>query len=365
MVAKQFDRDTTLQQIQKRFDSDIRYFEADVQKYLMIRAPQAVSADTMRRIKTIQRTTSHDYISYQTDFVIDNFNQSVWNNAMTYHKRSKSLHEHRFSFTYSDVSDINLNSPDVNNVPHGLYGLRYTFQTPINTNRPVISGTAGLEQDDSGTFFTLGGGYSKSDSIKFFSLSYTFSPVRTGPAISQKIYWSELVGYYERGTNKHVQVTFSPVLTHYAFDAGVFEAAASARLSYNINPLARSKFSPYAEGFASTANANIENGNPFWVVSDRYYVGGGLAWTYGNQQPGSLYFRADGGAFYDSYTGTFIRFTGIFSFPVKKYLHVNGQFEYFNQDLYYSNGFRFGISYFLDRKREYVYRKRPYDGLYK
>lgn len=68
---------------------------------------------------------------------------------------------------------------------------------------------------------------------------------------------------------------------------------------------------------------------------------------------------------YDSYTGTFLRLSGTFSFPVKKYIHVNGQFEYFSQDLYYSNGFRFGISYFLDSKKTYTYRPRPYDKLYK
>ena len=365
LVAKTFDRDTTLQSIKGRFNPDVRYFETDVQKYLMIRAPQAVSKDTLELIKANQRTTSHDYISYQTDYVIDNFNQSVWNNMMSYHKRSKGLHEHRLSVTYSDISDIALNNPDINNVPHSLYGLRYTFQTPVNTEKPVIYGTAGLEQDNSGTFFTIGGGYAKSDSLKFFSLGYTFSPVRSGPAISQKIYWSELVGYYERGTNKHWQKTISPVLTHYTFDSGVFEAAATGRLDYNIKPLARSRFSPYGEVFGSVANSTIENGNPFWVVSERYYLGGGFAWKYGNQQPGELYLGADAGAFYDSYTGTFLRLSGTFSFPVKKYIHVNGQFEYFSQDLYYSNGFRFGISYFLDSKKTYTYRPRPYDKLYK
>ena len=111
-------------------------------------------------------------------------------------------------------------------------------------------------------------------------------------------------------------------------------------------------------------NASYEP-KPFWIVSDRYYLGGEFAWKYGNQQPGELYLGADAGAFYDSFTGTFVRLTGSFSFPIKQYVHVNGQFEYFNQDCYYSNGFRFGISYFLDRKKAYTYRRRAYDKLYK
>lgn len=364
LVAKQFERDTTRSKIQGRFDTEVRYFEPDVQKFLMIRAPGAMSPDTLEMIKARQRISSHDYISYQTDFVIDNFNQSVWNNSMSYHLRSKNLYVHTISATYSDISDIQLNAPDVNNVPHSLYGLRYRFETPIVGDKPVFYGLAGLEQDDSGTFLSIGGGFSKSDSIKFFSLGYTLSPVRTGPAISQSIYWGELTGYYERGANKKWQTILSPVLTHYGFDSGVYEAAMTAQISYKFSPKAKSTFSPYLEGFGSMANANIADGNPFWVVSERAYAGGGLAWIRGNQEPGQLYLRAEAGAFYDTYTGPFVRFTGLAAFPIKKYLHVNAQFEYFNQDLYFSNGFRIGVNYFLNRRKPYTYRRRSYDDLY-
>ncbi|WP_273520442.1 DUF2194 domain-containing protein [Roseivirga sp.] len=364
LIAKRLpEADTSKVNFKKQFNTDARYFEPDVQKFLMVKTPSVYYPDTLSALQKEMRYNENNSIQYNTDYVVDNFKQSVWNNSVTYNLKTKKLNQHSLSVTYSDVSDLVLNNFDANNVSHSLYGLRYRYQTRENTEKPIFYTLGGLEQDDlSNTFFTIGAGISKSNQKNFKSLGYTFSPVKTGPAISREVYWGELVGYYESGYGKTFQTSFSPVLTHYT--TGAVEGALTGRFFFNTKKGTGSRFSPYAEAFVSGANENQEDGNPYWIIDSRFYGGGGLAWTYGQDQSGKLYVRLEAGAFHDSYTDNFIRFTGNFAFPIKEFTYVTGQFEYFNQALYYSNGFQFGIKHFFRRRKEYGYKPREYEEWY-
>lgn len=364
LIAKKLpETDTSKVNFRKQFNTDARYFERDVQKFLMVKTPSIYYPDTLSALQKEMRYNENNSIQYNTDYVVDNFKQSVWNNSVTYNLKTRNLNQHSLSVTYSDVSDLVLNNFDVNNVPHSLYGLRYRYQTRENTEKPIFYALGGLEQDDlSNTFFTLGAGISVSNQKNFKSLGYTFSPVKTGPAISRQIYWSELVGYYESGYGKTFQTSFSPVFTHYT--TGAMEGALTGRFFYNTKKGTGSRFSPYAEAFFSAANENQEDGNPYWMIDSRFYGGGGLAWTYGQDQSRKLYIRIEAGAFYDSYTDNFVRLTGNFAFPIKEFTYVTGQFEYFNQALYYSNGFQFGIKHYFRRRKQYAYKPREYEEWY-
>lgn len=346
-----------------RFNPDVRYFEPDVQKFLVAKTPTVFDADTLNAILSDFRYFENDFIQYHTDYVVDNFNQSVWNNAVTYTTRTERLNQHALSVTYSDISDLNLNAFDANNVPHTLYGFKYRYQTRENTAKPIFYALGGLERDDvSNTFITIGAGISQSNEKSFKSVGYTFSPVKTGPAISREVYWGQLIGYYETGYAKTFQASFSPVLSHYT--TGAIEGSLTGKLFYNTRTGTGSRFSPFAEAFVSGANDNQPDGNPFWIIDNRFYGGGGVAWTYGRDQSRKLYVRMEAGAFYDTYTDNFLRFTGNFSFPIKKFTYITGQFEFFNQALYYSNGFQFGIKHYFRRKKEYGYKPREYEEWY-
>lgn len=364
LIAKRLPEvDTSKVSFRRQFNTDARYFEPDVQKFLMVKTPSVYYPDTLSALQKEMRYNENNSIEYNTDYVVDNFKQSVWNNSVTYNVKTPNLNQHSLSVTYSDVSDLVLNNFDANNVPHSLYGLRYRYQTRENTEKPIFYALGGLEQDDlTNTFFTLGAGISQSNQKNFKSLGYTFSPVKTGPAISREVYWGELVGYYESGYGKTFQTSFSPVFTHYT--TGALEGALTGRFFYNTKKGTGSRFSPYAEAFVSGANENQEDGNPYWIIDSRFYGGGGLAWTYGQDQSRKLYVRLEAGAFYDSYTDNFIRFTGNFAFPIKEFTYVTGQFEYFNQALYYSNGFQFGIKHYFRRRKQYAYKPREYEEWY-
>ena len=345
-------------EIEKRFNPDVIYFEPDVQKFLIDRTPELFTAQTLYKIKKELRYTENNSIELNTNYVEDNFDQSVWTSDATFNLKTEKGRQHSFSIRYSEVSDLVLNEFDPLNVGHQLYGLRYSYQTAMRPAKPLFSVGGGLQQDNfNQMFYDFQAAISLSKENVFKSLSLDFAPVQTGVGISKEVYRSELTGYYERGSTKFWQTSFGLVGSYYT--NGGFEGALTSRLFANFNRENKSRFSPFAELFVSAANVNQESGSPYWVIDNRIYGGGGLAWTYG-QDERKFRGRLEGGYFFDSYTDGFMRITGDVSFPIKDFTYFTARFEIFNESLYYSNGVQFGIKHFLDRKRKYDYKPRSY-----
>ncbi|WP_323757685.1 DUF2194 domain-containing protein [Roseivirga sp.] len=345
-------------EIEKRFNPDVIYFDADIQKFLIDRTPELFSAETLHTLKKELRYNENNSIEVNTAYMEDNFSQSVWESDATFNLRTEQGRQHSFSITHSSVSDLVLTDIDPQNLAHELYGLRYRFQTANIPTKPFFSFSAGLQQDNFNKMFVgFGASISKSKENVFKSLSLDFAPVKTGVGISKEVYKSEMIGYYERGSTKFWQSSFVFLGSHYT--NGGLEAALTSRLYANLKREEKSRFSPFAELFVSAANRNQENGNPYWIIDSRLYGGGGFAWTYGKNER-KLKARIESGYFFDSYVDGFLRVTGNLSFPIKEYTFVTGQFELFNQSLYYSNSLQIGFKHFLDRKRKYTYKQRPY-----
>lgn len=345
-------------EIEKRFNPDVVYFDSDVQKFLIDRTPGLFSPETLHIIKGELRYNENNSVELNTAYVKDNFNQSVWRSDATFNLRTEKRKQHSFSITHASVSDLVLTDVDPQNLAHELYGLHYGFQTANSPLKPLFSLGVGLQRDNfNKMFFDLEASISKSKENVFKSLTLDLAPVQTGVGISKGIYKSEMIGYYERGSTKFLQSSYALVGSYYT--NGGAEAALTSRLFVNLKRENKSRFSPFAEIFMSASNKSQENGNPYWIISSRFYGGGGLAWINGKDER-KLKSRVEAGYFFDSYTNGFLRVTGNLSFPIKEFTYVTTQFELFNQSLYYSNGIQFGIKHFLDRKREYTYKPRPY-----
>ncbi|MGW8121255.1 DUF2194 domain-containing protein [Roseivirga echinicomitans] len=345
-------------EIEKRFNPDVIYFDSDVQKFLIDRTPDLFSPETLHKLKKELRYNENNSVEVKTSYVEDNFNQSVLKSEATFNLRTEKGSQHSFSITQTSVSDLVLTNIDPKNLAHDLYGLRYRYQTANTPTKPLFSIGAGLQRDNFNKMFVdLEASISHSKENVYRSLTLDFAPVQTGVGISKGIYKSEVVGYYERGSTKFWQSSFALVGSYYT--NGGAEAALTSRLYANFKRENESRFSPFAELFVSAANRSQENGNPYWMVDSRLYSGGGLAWAYGKDER-KLRSKIEVGYFFDSYTDGFLRVTGNVSFPIKEFTFVTGQFELFNQSLYYSNGVQLGIKHFLDRKRKYTYKPRPY-----
>lgn len=345
-------------EIEKRFNPDVIYFDADVQKFLIDRTPELFSPETLHTLTKELRYNENNSVEVNTAYVEDNFGQSVWESSATFNLRTERGRQHSFSVTHASVSDLVLTDVDPQNLAHELYGLSYRYQTANNPSKPLFSAGAGLQRDNFNKMFVeLEASISQSKENVFKSLSLDFAPVQTGVGISKEIYKSEIIGYYERGSTKFWQSSFALVGSYYT--NGGLEGALTSRLFANLKRANKSRFSPFAELFVSAANTSQENGNPYWIIKSRLYGGGGIAWTYGRDER-KLKSRIEAGYFFDSYTDGFLRVTGNVSFPIKEFTYVTTQFELFNQSLYYSNGVQLGIKHFLDRKRKYTYKPRSY-----
>jgi hypothetical protein len=358
ILANQLPENKDKEEFKSRFNPDVIYFQPDLQKYLLVKTPDLFNATTKLQIERELRYTENNSIEFETSYVEDNFKQSVWQNAVSFNLRNDSLQQHSISATYTSVSSLVLTDFDPANVSHDLYGIKYRFQTAQRPNKPLFSVAVGAEQDNLGkNFVNFESILSRSKSNVFKSLTLDFAPVKTGPAISKGIYRSELVGYYERGSTQFLQTNLAVVGSYYT--NGGIEGALTGRLFANLKRENKGFFSPFAEVFVSASNKNQPNGNPYWIIDNRFYGGGGLAWTYGRDER-KLKARVEAAYFYDSYTSSFLRVTGNLSFPVREFTYVTTQFELFNQSLYYSNGFQFGIKHYFDRRRQYAYKPRPY-----
>lgn len=346
-------------EFKNRFNPDVLYFQPDTQKYLLENTLDLFDTKTKIEVEKNLRYSENNSVEFKTAYVEDNFNQSVWQNSLSFNLRNDSLQQHSISATYTSVSNLVLTDFDPANVSHDLYGIRYRFQTAQRAGKSLFSVAVGAEQDNFGkNFVNFESVLSGSKENVFKSLTLDFAPVKTGPAISKGIYRSELVGYYERGTTQFLQTNLAVVGSYYT--NGGIEGALTGRLFANLKRENKSFFSPFAEVFLSASNKNQPNGNPYWIIDNRFYGGGGLAWTYGRDER-KLKARVEAAYFYDSYTSSFLRVTGNISFPLREFTYVTTQFELFNQALYYSNGIQFGIKHYFDRKRQYAYKPRNFE----
>lgn len=358
LLANQLPENKDKQEFKERFNPDVIYFLPDVQKYLLVNTPELFSPEAKKKVEKELRYNENHSVQFNTSYVKDNFDQSVFENSATFNFRSDSLQQHSFSVSYSAVSSLNLNVFDPNNVSHDLYGFRYNYLSAQRINKPLLGYSVGLEQDNFGkNFFNFASTLSRSKENVFKSLSLTLEPMKTGPALSRNIYRSELQGYYERGANQFLQTNIAAVGSYYT-DGGL-ETAVTSRIFMNVNRENKSYFSPFIEAFVSVSNRNQPVGNPYWMIESRFYGGGGIAWTYGRDER-KLKVRLEASYFYDSFTDNFFRLTGNVSFPIKEFTHITSQFELFNQALYYSNGAQLGIKHYFNRRRQYSYKPRTY-----
>ncbi len=340
-----------------RLNNDVRFFEADTKKYLISELPKMIDEDTIRSIKRDLRISENNYFDYQSSFVIDNFNQSNWDNRFSFNLRDRHPWTHSIALLHSEVSDLNLLEVDPDNISHTLLGASYRFTSVENSPKPVFRIEAGVLGDDrSNIFGTFNTSIQHSKVTAFKSLTFTFDPVKTGPGLSRNIYKADLIGYYEKGATEFLQPSIAFNASSYT--NSVSELALTGKLFFNLNRKNYSRFSPFAEAFGSVANANVENGNPYWIIDNRLYAGGGLAWTYGRGNIRKFNARLEGGIFADSYTDYFVRLNGTFSVPVNDFTYLTGSFELFNQAQYYSNGFGVGLRHYLKRKKPYSYKRR-------
>ena len=133
-----------------------------------------------------------------------------------------------------------------------------------------------------------------------------------------------------------------------------YEGSATGKLILDNGSEIKSKLLPFIEASfmeASIGHAtiNLSSGNPYWMIDNRFYAGGGVGWKFGKEEM-DFNFRLEAAWFYDDYSDDFKRFTGSLSYQLFDYTAVTTSFEVYSQSKFYSNAIQFGVKHNLKKK---------------
>lgn len=282
--------------------------------------------NTSTKISSAINTNRNDIVSFDKSF--------------TYSHITTGKRVHNFSFTHSLVNNIiDKNEPATN-----LYGINYKFENSKLFNEKFrYSGQFGLETDKYKYFylFNILGSYNFDKSL--LSFQYNLTPVKNVIAFKDFLYKNTLSFYFEKNFNGRINTTAyleSNYYTDYNKDITLSLAA-----NYPIYTFQKNLIRLTTEGSYSLGSTN-NSGIPYWMVTKRHFLGGGLQYQL-NTDIDKTYILLDGMFFYDSYSEYFSRYRAKINFQLQKNFIVNFSGELFKQDLYYSNTFNIGLSYYL------------------
>ncbi|WP_435264184.1 DUF2194 domain-containing protein [Tenacibaculum sp. nBUS_03] len=280
--------------------------------------------------------------SYKLESVINTNRDKIvtFNKIFTYNHITKDNKTHSFSFSHSLLNEVSIKQPGNSN----LFGLSYQFKNSSLFNKPHnYFSKIGLETDNNKYFFSLevGTSYNKDNSL--LSLNYKASPVRNNIALKKYLYMNTFSCYFEKNFKNKINATTyleSNYYTDHNKDITLSLSANYPFYTFNKNII---RFA--SEGTHSFGSANID-GNPYWMVKERSYLGGGVQYQL-NTDIDKTFILMDAMYFYDSYSKSFTRFRAKINFPLKKYFNVSLNTELSQHDLFYSNSLSINMSYYL------------------
>jgi hypothetical protein len=260
---------------------------------------------------------------------------------------------------------VNVEVEDVDNVTQSLYGIEYGFKNTQNVDQFQYWTTARVEHSDMGKyFFQFGIGGNRSKNKKFTSAEFKVFPAENGAAYSKNIY--RLQGNLYQDTNIFGIVNASALLetnyytksSHRAKNStdAAYGASLTSKIVLDNGEDKKSKFLPFIEisylkSHVGNDSLDLSSGYPFWMINNRFYVGGGLGWKFGKTDS-NFNSRVEASWFYDDYSEQFKRYIGEISYQIADYTAITAGFEVYSQTKFYSNVLQFGIKYNLKKKKK-------------
>ncbi len=294
--------------------------------------------DSIQRIFMIEENNLY---SVQSMLNTNREEISTFNKKFTYSYLDKNNHAHNFSFTHSLVNDI----VNKKGKSFSLFGLNYQFENSKSFSEVFrYSGNFGFETDRNKYFFHLGiqGSYNLENSL--ISLSYKASPVRNNIGFGDFLYVNTLGCYYEKNFKNRINTTAYLENNYYTDDNS--DMTLSLSINYPVYKYGNNIFRTVAESTHSIGSADLD-GIPYWMTTNRHFAGGGIQYQL-NTDIDKTFILLDGMYFYDSYSSYFSRYRAKLNFQLQKNFTVNFSGELFQHNLYYSNTFNVGLSYYID-----------------
>jgi hypothetical protein len=122
------------------------------------------------------------------------------------------------------------------------------------------------------------------------------------------------------------------------------DGSATLRIGWDRGNEKISKFVPFLESSYQLGSADLSDGYPYWMLTERFFGGAGISYAYG-LETSDFKAKVEAAYFLDDYADEFQRFSGIISYRILNYFSITGGFELFNQDKFYSNTASLGLKY--------------------
>jgi hypothetical protein len=368
----------------------------DLQQDLIANHVELFYPDVLKKLIKDIRLAKGNFIDFNSCLETNQENPSFQRNLISYNMYDKKGFMHGIGVSYSKYYELETTKKVYeDNVDNNTMGLEYKITSPIKENKPQYWSRARVEVDKkSNSYYQFGAGISSSRERNFKSAEFNLFPVETAPALNQSIYQMQLnlykdfyigksinasiaveANYYTEGLlsrdtvgppinpnrmmNPH-KLHFRKVITDLGngvtqvddIDDG-YDSALTLRLMWDKGIEKKSKLVPFIESQVAYGSRDLSVGYPYWIIKERLYGGGGLAWEFNTATFTS---RIEGGIFADTFAGNFERFTAQLSYQLFDFTALTFSAEVFQQSTFYSNAIQFGIKH--NFKKKYLKRKK-------
>ncbi len=329
-------------ELRTQLNEHLSFLEMVDQGNLIKSYPFYFPEGTKKKItEKLRKQKGNDLIS-EGQSVNDRFDPTLLKFFFGYQLQDKKRNLHAISATNGIVFPIRFVEEENENQQRNLYGISYKFETSENKKINLKTELA-VESNGDQFFYHLGVGVGFSKESDYYSLNTLHRPVQNAPGYIRQLYHTLLEGY--------AQGTIFPKFKHFTtfegsyFSDANFMAVLQTRFEYNLKVSKSLAFSPLAEISYGVASDDNRDGFPYWSADNRFYVGGGISLTLGNEKDG-FFFRTSASSFYENQgEPSFERYSGNFHFSVLDYLRFIGSYEFYTLENFFSNAFSLGIRY--------------------
>ncbi|HSD15606.1 MAG TPA: DUF2194 domain-containing protein [Flavobacterium sp.] len=361
------DESSDKETIKKMLNTDVVYEEADIQNYLMENYKDLFYTDVLNTMIKTNRREYGNFIKYDTDLQTNKDKLSAFQNVLSYNVYDKKKNLHGFGFTYSSMYRVEYDVPDYDdNRTHDVFGVRYQFNNPKAFEKLQYWSSLRYEYsllDKS--FFQFEGGANFSKNTSYSSAELKIAPAENGPSYSKSIYRFQLTLYQDYRFFKYFNTSLalegnyynkSEVLNEPFYVLESYEGSITGKVIFDRWMQKKNRLLPFVESTKTQASLGestipLSTGYPYWMIDERFYIGGGLGFSSGKQED-DFYMKIEGGWFYDDYASDFGRFVGNLNYQIFDYTSISAIFEFYLQDKFYSNALQFGVKHNLKQKKK-------------
>lgn len=383
------------EELRKTLNTDAVYEKMALQEDLIANHSALFYPEVLKKLTKDIRLAKGNFIELDSHLETNQKNTSFQRNLISYNRYDRKGFIHGIGISYSKYYELETTQKlYVDNVYNYTVGIQYKITSPVRENKPQFWSRARVEVDkNSHQYYQFGAGISSSKERNFKSAEFNVAPTETAPGLNQGIYHMQLNVYRDFYISKNINTSVSLEGNYYTEGLlsrdtigppinpnrlmnpirlgrkvytdigngftqvddidGSYDGALTLRMMWNDGETRKSKFVPYIESQASYGSRDLTVGYPYWIVKNRLYGGGGLAWEFNLPTFTS---RLEAGYFLDDFAGHFERVTAQLSYQLFDFTAITLTGEVFEQSKYYSNAIQFGIKH--NFKKKYLNRKK-------